>query len=72
MGFLHEPKHGRTPQLIAGRTAQTRVSIYIAARLDGFIARPDGALDWLDHDAGGEDYGWAEFRASVKGLVPGR
>jgi hypothetical protein len=26
---------------------QTKVSIYIAISLDGFIARPDGSLDWL-------------------------
>ena len=49
-----------------------KVSIYIAQSLDGFIARPDGSLDWLEHDAGGADYGYQAFMASVDVLVMGR
>lgn len=50
-----------------------RVSLYIASSLDGFIARPDGAFDWLDFiDRPGEDYGYHAFYATVDVLVMGR
>jgi dihydrofolate reductase len=38
--------------------------------VDGFIARPDGALDWLPTDA--EAHGYDEFIASVDTIVIGR
>ena len=56
-----------------------RASVYIATSLDGFIARADGSLDWLDaptaqydpdDDLG--DLGFAEFLATVDVLVMGR
>jgi len=46
--------------------------IYIAATVDGFIARPDDRIDWLEHDSGGEDYGWEEFRGLLDAIVLGR
>jgi dihydrofolate reductase len=51
-----------------------RVSVYIAVSLDNFIARDDGALDWLEsvQDAGGGDYGYADFMATVDAVVLGR
>ena len=39
--------------------------------LDGFIARPDGALDFLPA-GGGEPHGYEEFMATVDALVLGR
>lgn len=53
-----------------------KVSVYIATSLDGFIARKDGDLDWLD-DANatvpaGEDCGYHSFMASVDVLIMGR
>ena len=48
-------------------------SVFIATSIDGFIARPDGGLDWLDAvQVEGEDYGFAEFFAGVDALVLGR
>ncbi len=47
-------------------------SVFIATSLDGFIARSDGGLDWLEHESGGEDYGYAAFIATVDTLVMGR
>jgi dihydrofolate reductase len=53
-----------------------KISVYIATSLDGFIARADGSLDWLDKAnaaaPSGEDFGFQEFMASVDTLVMGR
>jgi len=54
-----------------------KASVYIATSLDGFIARENGALDWLpgsdgETDPNGEDYGYHAFMDSVDALVMGR
>jgi len=50
-----------------------KVSVYIAASLDGFIARKNGGLDWLPaSEEGGEDFGYAEFMSTVDQVVMGR
>ena len=48
-----------------------RASVFIATSLDGFIARADGALDWLPV-GGGEPHGYDEFMAGIDALVIGR
>lgn len=48
-----------------------KASVFVGASLDGFIARPDGALDFLDPE-GNEPHGYDEFMASVDALVIGR
>jgi dihydrofolate reductase len=50
-----------------------RICVYIAASLDGYIAGPDGELDWLEAAAApGEDYGYDDFLAGVDALAMGR
>lgn len=50
-----------------------KVSVYIAASLDGFIARKNGDLDWLPAPTeGGEDFGYANFMSAVDAVVMGR
>lgn len=50
----------------------TKVTLYIAASLDGYIARSDGGIDWLSIlDIEGEDYGYAAFYDSVDAIVLG-
>lgn len=53
-----------------------QASVFIATSLDGFIARPDGSIDWLNEASAavpsGEDCGYAEFMESVDVLVMGR
>lgn len=48
-----------------------RASVFVATSLDGFIARQDGALDWLPSD-GGEAHGYEGFLATVDAIVIGR
>ena len=47
------------------------VSVFIGTSVDGFIARPNGALDFLP-EGGGEPHGYNEFIASVDAIVIGR
>ncbi len=48
----------------------------MATSFDGFIARNDGALDWLDEANNtvteGEDCGFQAFMDSVDALIMGR
>ncbi|KRA75498.1 deaminase [Caulobacter sp. Root656] len=48
-----------------------QASVFVGASVDGFIARPDGGLDWLPA-GGGEPHGYNEFMATVDALVVGR
>jgi dihydrofolate reductase len=53
--------------------ARPTVCVYIAVSLDGYIARADGSIDWLDAmHWPGEDYGYAEFFAAIDTIVLGR
>lgn len=54
-----------------------KCSVYIATSLDGFIAKPDGDIEWLDHPDyvlkdKNEDFGFYAFMNSVDALVMGR
>lgn len=55
----------------------TSLIYFVAATEDGFIAGPEGELDWLhpyekSEPGPAEDYGYADFLATIDGLVMGR
>lgn len=47
-----------------------KVKYFIANSLDNYIARPNGAVEWLFND--GTDYGMAEFFRSIDAVLLGR
>lgn len=54
---------------------QPDCSVFVGISLDGFLARPDGDLGWLDsagEGSGGQDHGYEAFMAGIDTLVMGR
>lgn len=52
----------------------SQIILYIAQSLDGFIAKPDGNLDWLTSTPPSElgDYGYTELFNSIETIIMGR
>lgn len=57
-------------------TSVIKVSAFIGISLDGFIARSDGAIDWLTEGDTkvtlGEDFGFSSFLANVDVIIMGK
>jgi dihydrofolate reductase len=51
--------------------ARPKISVFVGASIDGFIARTDGSFDFLD-PFGNEEHGYTEFIAGIDALVIGR
>ncbi len=49
-----------------------KIIVYIATSADGFIARKDGAVDWLDRPRTAGDYGMGKFYKSIDTILWGR
>ena len=58
----------------AGRTsaAQRKIIVYIATSADGYIARPDGNVDWLNRPMPKGGYGMSAFARSIDTILWGR
>ena len=54
--------------------AMPECAVFVGVSLDGFIARPNGDLDWLMGEGGGDaaEYGYNEFIAGIDAIVMGR
>ena len=50
------------------------IKLFIATSLDGYIARPDGSIDWLNEipNPDNSDFGYNDFYAEIDTLVMGR
>jgi dihydrofolate reductase len=52
---------------------ERKISLFIAMSLDGYIAKPDGDISFLDEmNQDGEDYGYNSFIESVDTVILGR
>ncbi len=52
----------------------SEIKLYIATSLDGYIAREDGSIDWLDAVPNPDqiDHGYAEFYETIDTVILGR
>ena len=49
-----------------------KIIVYIATSADGYIARPDGDVEWLNRRPHTQDYGMREFYQSIDTILFGR
>lgn len=49
-----------------------KIIVYIATSADGYIARPDGNIDWLNRPRTAGDYGMGAFYRSIDTILWGR
>ena len=49
-----------------------KIIVYIATSADGFIARADGSVDWLDRPRPKGNYGMGAFYKSIDTILWGR
>jgi dihydrofolate reductase len=54
------------------KKTQRKIIVYIATSADGYIARPDGDVEWLNRRPHTVDYGMREFYASIDTILWGR
>jgi dihydrofolate reductase len=52
--------------------SQRNVIVYIATSADGYIARPDGDVEWLNRRPRKFDYGMREFYPTIDTILWGR
>ncbi|HKA36916.1 MAG TPA: dihydrofolate reductase family protein [Thermoanaerobaculia bacterium] len=51
---------------------ERKIIVSIATSADGFIARPDGDVEWLNRRPRSADYGMRKFSASIDTILMGR
>ena len=49
-----------------------KIIVYIATSADGYIARPDGDVEWLNRLPRKVDYGMKAFYATIDTILWGR
>ena len=49
-----------------------KIIVYIATSADGYIARPDGSVDWLNRPRPVDNYGMGTFYKSIDTILWGR
>src|SRR5262245_13869327 len=53
-------------------SARRKTIVYIATSADGYIARPDGDVEWLNRRQRTVDYGMREFYPTIDSILLGR
>ena len=51
--------------------ADPKVILYIAMSLDGYIAKEDGSLDWLENTGDGAEAGYLKFYNIIDTIIMG-
>jgi dihydrofolate reductase len=52
--------------------ASRKIIVYIAVSADGYIARPDGDVEWLNRRPRTVDYGMGKFYSTIDTILLGR
>jgi len=52
--------------------ARRKIVVYVATSADGYIARPDGDIEWLNRRPRTLDYGMPAFYSSIDTILLGR
>ena len=52
--------------------ARRKIIVYIATSADGYIARPDGDVEWLNRRPDKIDYGMGAFYRMIDTILWGR
>jgi dihydrofolate reductase len=53
-------------------TPRRKIIVYVATSADGYIARPDGDVEWLNRRPSTVDYGMREFYRRIDTILWGR
>jgi len=53
-------------------TTRRKIIVYIATSADGYIARPDGDVEWLNRRPDTVDYGMRRFYPTIDTILWGR
>jgi dihydrofolate reductase len=53
-------------------SAKRKIIVYIATSADGYIARPDGDVEWLNRRPDTVDYGMGDFYRTIDTILLGR
>ncbi len=72
-GYETDPQDIEIGKFLMTQKGRPKISVYIAMSIDGYIARKDGGLDWLEYGhIGDEDYGFKKFIDGIDALVLGK
>ena len=58
--------------IVVYRPGMRKIIVYIATSADGYIARTDGGIDWLDRPTPKDHYGGVDFFNSIDTILWGR
>jgi dihydrofolate reductase len=72
IGRLAHSSVSISPPPLPSMVWKRKIIVYITTSADGFIARPDGSVDWLERPRPKGGYGFGEFYKSIDTTLWGR